>query len=107
MKKKLLTVLAIGVLMFGLLTTSSAIAITLTFDDVTTQNIVYPLRDYEPNYGGLTWNRYWGVVRGSFWGSGYETGSEVRQGIDRWIKYYNEQRPHSKLDDKTPDEAYW
>ena len=37
----------------------------------------------------------------------YETGSEVRQGLDRWIKHYNEQRPHSSLDDKTPDEAYW
>jgi len=37
----------------------------------------------------------------------FETGSEVRQGIGRWIKRYNEQRPHSKLDDKTPDEAYW
>jgi putative transposase len=37
----------------------------------------------------------------------FETGSEVRQGISRWIKKYNTQRPHSKLDDKTPDEAYW
>jgi len=37
----------------------------------------------------------------------YETGSDVRQGLDHWIKLYNEQRPHSKLDDKTPDEAYW
>lgn len=37
----------------------------------------------------------------------FETGSEVRQGIGLWIKRYNEQRPHSKLDDKTPDEAYW
>ena len=37
----------------------------------------------------------------------FETGSEARQGISRWIKQYNEQRPHSKLDDKTPDEAYW
>ena len=37
----------------------------------------------------------------------FETGSEVRQGLDRWINQYNERRPHSKLDDKTPDEAYW
>ena len=37
----------------------------------------------------------------------FETGSEVRQGIDRWIKHYNEQRAHSRLDDKTQDEAYW
>jgi putative transposase len=37
----------------------------------------------------------------------FETGSEVRQGLKRWIELYNTRRPHSRLDDKTPDEAYW
>lgn len=37
----------------------------------------------------------------------YETGSELREGIGRWINFYNERRPHSSLDDKTPHEAYW
>lgn len=37
----------------------------------------------------------------------FETGSEVRQGLTRWINYYNAKRPHSSLDDRTPDEAYW
>jgi putative transposase len=37
----------------------------------------------------------------------FETGSEVRQGIGRWMNRYNSQRPHSSLDDRTPDEAYW
>ena len=37
----------------------------------------------------------------------FETGSEVRQGLTRWIDLYNTRRPHSSLDDKTPDEAYW
>ena len=37
----------------------------------------------------------------------FETGSEVRQGLKRWIGFYNTKRPHSSLDDKTPDEAYW
>ena len=37
----------------------------------------------------------------------FETGSEVRQGLKRWINLYNSRRPHSSLDDKTPDEAYW
>lgn len=37
----------------------------------------------------------------------FETGSEVRQGLQQWIDFYNTQRPHSSLDDKTPDEAYW
>lgn len=37
----------------------------------------------------------------------YDTGSEVRHGLKRWIDFYNTQRPHSSLDDRTPDEAYW
>ncbi len=37
----------------------------------------------------------------------FETGSEVRAGIGRWIDRYNSRRPHSSLDDRTPDEAYW
>lgn len=37
----------------------------------------------------------------------YETGSEVRQGLKLWIDYYNTNRPHSSLDGRTPDEAYW
>lgn len=37
----------------------------------------------------------------------FETGSQVREGLRRWIDLYNTRRPHSSLDDKTPDEAYW
>jgi len=37
----------------------------------------------------------------------FETGSEARKGIGKWIRRYNEERPHSSLDDKTPYEAYW
>ena len=36
----------------------------------------------------------------------FETGSEARAGIGRWIGYYNADRPHSALAGKTPDEAY-
>ena len=37
----------------------------------------------------------------------FETGSETREGISKWIRRYNEERPHSSLDDRTPKEAYW
>lgn len=37
----------------------------------------------------------------------FETGSETREGIRKWIRRYNEERPHSSLDDRTPKEAYW
>ncbi|NHN90153.1 IS3 family transposase [Acetobacter conturbans] len=36
----------------------------------------------------------------------FETGSELRAGLAGWIAHYNEQRPHSALAGRTPDEAY-
>jgi|TARA_R100000501_G_scaffold6292_1_gene13765 putative transposase len=36
----------------------------------------------------------------------FETGSELRNGLARWITYYNAQRPHSGLAGQTPAEAY-
>jgi putative transposase len=37
----------------------------------------------------------------------FETGREARKGIGQWFRRYNEERPHSSLDDRTPYEAYW
>jgi len=36
----------------------------------------------------------------------FETGSETRAGIGKWIAYYNVERPHSTHGILTPDEAY-
>jgi len=36
----------------------------------------------------------------------FETGSELRAGLARWITYYNTHRPHSGLAGQTPAEAY-
>jgi putative transposase len=36
----------------------------------------------------------------------YTTGSEARAGIAWWMTFYNQRRPHSSLEDQTPDEAY-
>jgi len=36
----------------------------------------------------------------------FETGSETRKGIDKWVDYYNTQRPHSALGGRTPEEAH-
>jgi len=37
----------------------------------------------------------------------HETMKEAWQGIDAWIRYYNQDRPHSSLGkDRTPDEIY-
>ena len=37
----------------------------------------------------------------------FETGSELRAGLAKWIGHYNAQRPHSALAGRTPDEAYY
>lgn len=36
----------------------------------------------------------------------FETGSQAREGIGRWIRFYNERRPHSTHGIKTPNEVY-
>ena len=36
----------------------------------------------------------------------YETGSEARAGIGRWIAFYNQTRPHSSLAETTPERCY-
>ena len=36
----------------------------------------------------------------------FETGSEARTGIGKWLAYYNSERPHSTHGILTPDEAY-
>ena len=36
----------------------------------------------------------------------FETGSELRARLSKWIGYYNTRRPHSTSAGRTPDEAY-
>jgi putative transposase len=37
----------------------------------------------------------------------YDTASEARASIGRYLDFYNRRRPHSSLDDSTPDNAYF
>jgi len=37
----------------------------------------------------------------------YESGSEAKHFIGRYIAFYNQQRPHSSLDGRAPDMAYF
>lgn len=37
----------------------------------------------------------------------YESVSHARQSLGRYFDLYNQRRPHSSLDDQTPDEAYF
>ena len=36
----------------------------------------------------------------------YESVSQAKAGIERYLDFYNNRRPHSALDRKTPDEFY-
>ena len=36
----------------------------------------------------------------------YETGGEARKGIGQWINFYNNTRPHSRLNGLTPERCY-
>lgn len=38
---------------------------------------------------------------------GYESLKEVRQGLQKYFKFYNEKRPHQGLDYRTPAEVYF
>ncbi len=37
----------------------------------------------------------------------YDSVSDARQSIGRYLDLYNRRRPHSSLDGQTPDQAYW
>lgn len=37
----------------------------------------------------------------------WETGSEARAGVGRWMEFYNHKRPHSALSGKPPAVVYW
>jgi putative transposase len=37
----------------------------------------------------------------------YESVGQACQSIANYLTWYNQQRPHSSLSDKTPDEAYF
>ncbi|MFW5870225.1 MAG: integrase core domain-containing protein [Candidatus Sumerlaeota bacterium] len=36
----------------------------------------------------------------------YANGTELRRGLERYMRRYNERRPHSSLGDATPSEVY-
>ena len=38
--------------------------------------------------------------------SEFATGSQARTGIGWWMDFYDRRRPHSSLNDRTPQEAY-
>src|SRR6202011_5190594 len=52
--------------------------------------------------------RLWGSAKNEgVYLRAYESGSEARPSIGRYLDFYNGRRPHSSLDGTTPDQAYF
>ena len=37
----------------------------------------------------------------------FDSAKSLQRGLAGWIQYYNQERGHSSLDDRTPDEVYY
>jgi putative transposase len=37
----------------------------------------------------------------------FNNGSQLRQGLDQWFRFYSQERSHQALDNMTPDEVYY
>ena len=58
-------------------------------------------------YDNIFIERLWRTVKyEDVYPNAYETPREARIGINRFMKYYNQQRPHSRLQYRTPEEVY-
>ena len=52
--------------------------------------------------------RFWRTVKyEEVYLKAYETAAEARSSISRYLEFYNGRRPHSALDRRTPDQAYY
>jgi len=38
---------------------------------------------------------------------GYDSPAALERGLGRYIDFYNEERPHTALDQQTPAEVHW
>ena len=50
---------------------------------------------------------WWTVKYNYLYLHSFKDGSQLRNGLNEWIRYYNRERGHSSLDDRTPDEVYY
>lgn len=49
---------------------------------------------------------WWTIKHHYLYLHSFGCGSDLRQGLTEWVRYYNQERGHSSLDDRTPDEVY-
>ena len=50
---------------------------------------------------------WWTIKYNYLYLHSFKDGSQLRNGLNEWIRFYNRERGHSSLDDRTPDEVYY
>lgn len=50
---------------------------------------------------------WWTIKHQYLYLHSFDSGSSLRKGLGDWIAFYNHDRAHSALDNRTPDEAYF
>ena len=50
---------------------------------------------------------WWTIKHNYLYLHSFGGGSELRHGLEKWIRFYNHERGHSSLDDRTPNEVYY
>ena len=59
-------------------------------------------------YDNIFIERLWRTVKYEYLHlHAFNGGSDLRQGLKEWVRWYNQQRPHQGLGYQTPDEAYY
>ena len=59
-------------------------------------------------YDNIFIERLWRTIKyEDIYPKAYETPKEARIGIYNYIRFYNHERPHSRLKYRTPEEVYW
>jgi len=52
--------------------------------------------------------RFWWTLKHQYlYLHAFNGGAALREGLVRWISFYNQDRGHTSLDDRTPDEVYY
>ncbi len=59
-------------------------------------------------YDNIFIERLWRTVKYEYLHlHAFDGGTDLRQGLREWFRWYNQQRPHQGLDYQTPDEVYY
>ena len=49
---------------------------------------------------------WWTLKHNYLYLHAFDSGTELREGLAEWVRFYNHERGHSSLNDRTPDEVY-